>query len=146
MKTIATVLKEKGFIGIGGKADINALNRLSALTTIGFVNSLREHIADEKSEIEALSNIYEHLAFLYNENKDDEAVRFISVLVAMSDIALTTDVKMVLGSKTTKHAYLYEFVADFHDIMTDIRFDAGVEDDKDGEYAVVEYGVVAPSL
>jgi hypothetical protein len=81
MKTIKKALEDKGFITAKGEIDINALNRLSGLTTMPFVYSLRDYIADEDKEIETLSNIYEHLSFLYNEGKDDEAIRFIGVVI-----------------------------------------------------------------
>jgi len=144
MKTIQEALKDKGFIDKDGEADINALNGLSAQTTMNFVYALRDYITEDK--IEALSNIYEHLSFLYNEGNDDEAVRFISVLLAMSDIAIHNDVKLVLSCDTTKHSYLFEFIADFHEIVYDFRYEAGIEDNEGGEFRLVEYGSVAPSL
>ncbi|MDR2558125.1 MAG: hypothetical protein LBC86_01065 [Oscillospiraceae bacterium] len=70
MNNFQKILVEKGFTDKNGKADTNALNALSAKTTMEFVHELYNHMGGEK--IETLTNIYRHFAFLFNEGKDVE--------------------------------------------------------------------------
>jgi hypothetical protein len=140
MKTKQKTLKAKGFISTDGKADINMLSMLSALTTLPIINELHAFIVSDK--IKTLSSIYEQLAFLYDEEKYTEAARFLDVIADMSDTALPDDVKLVLSSDITKEGFLCEFIEDFYEILDDYRAAAGYRDSGGGE-CIAAYGSVA---
>lgn len=137
-------LKAKGYIGTNGKADINTLSALSALTTLPLIlpliSELREFTFGDK--ISTISNIYGHLAFLYDEEKYTEAARFIGVVTDISDIVLPDDVKLVLNNDLTKEMYLCEFIEDYYEIVDDYRAEMGYKD-SDGDECVAAYGSFA---
>jgi hypothetical protein len=111
-----------------------------------FVCELRDSIDDEDREIEALTDIYRHLEVLFNDDKIDVSVRFLNILTTiMSGVDLSEDVRLALSCDATKRDYLYEFTADFHEIVCDFRAESGL-DNENGEYTAVDYGTVVPSL
>jgi len=146
MENNQKILQEKGYINEDGTANINLLNALSGVTTINFVYALKNFIIED--EIEALTSICNHLSFLYNAGHDDEAVRFINILIKVIEVELLDWelVELVLGNDVTKHSYLYELAADFREIVEDFRIDAGLDDYEDGEAVTVAYGSAVPTL
>jgi hypothetical protein len=150
MTNFEKILMEKGYTDKDGKAEINALNFLSRITTHEFVHELYRCMDSEK--LESLTNIYNHFAFLFNEGNDDEAVRFYYILVDVTDlgmvlnIELAGDVEIVFAEKATQRAYLYEFLADFREIVEDFQMEAGLIDFKDGKMQTVEYGSTVPLI
>jgi hypothetical protein len=62
------------------------------------------------------------------------------------DIELAGDVELVLSSDITKRSYLYELLADFHELVEDLRIEAGFESYEDSETQTIEYGSAVPVL
>jgi hypothetical protein len=62
------------------------------------------------------------------------------------DIELAGDVELVLSSDITKRSYLYELLADFHELVEDLRTEAGLDTFEDSETQTIEYGSAVPVL
>jgi hypothetical protein len=143
MKNLQENLQELGFIDTKGKADINALNALSGVTYMEFVYTLYSHVGED---IEALNNIHQHMAFLFNAGHDDELIRFVNILVSVTDLEQPETVGLVLQCDITKRAYLYEMLADFREVVEDFYIEAGLIDFENAEPITVEYSSAVPSV
>jgi len=137
MEHIQKNVKTRGFVDANGKVNTTALNILSGANTKKFVYALSHYILSN-DEHESLNDIYEHLQFLYDAGNDDEAVRFINIMLSVMELEWSEDVDLVLESDETKHDYLYEFIEDFREIVEDYKYEAESQihddDDDNGEY------------
>jgi hypothetical protein len=133
-------LSKKGFLGKDGTANVNALNALSALTTIPLVENICENVAEydpkkKKYDLRTFEQIYWHLKELYEKDLEKEAVRFIKIICNLACVDISADVVIVLDSEKTRTEYLYEFIADYEEVLADYQIENGdipLDEDEDG--------------